>query len=69
MKSIGTVREPMSSMLNRVDDMCLSEHDREVAKAYMRKTEAVLDLIWFVGARARAAVAAAFGMGSKPVLE
>jgi len=69
MKFIGNVNEPISSMLNRVDDMCLSEHDREVAKAYMRKTEAALDLIWFVGAKTRAAVAAAFGMGSKPVLE
>ena len=28
----------------------MRERDREIAKAYMRKTEAMLDLIWFVGA-------------------
>lgn len=57
MRSINKAPEPMSSMLNRLDDTRMSEHDREIAKAYLCKIEAMLDLIWFVGARIRAAFA------------
>ena len=69
MKSMKKASEPMPSIFARFDDSPMSERDREIAKAYMRKTEAVLDVIWFVGARLRAAIAGALGMGSKPVLE
>jgi len=69
MSSINKAPEPMSSMLNRLDDTRMSERDREIAKAYMRKTEAMVDLIWFVGAKIRAALAGGLGVRSKPVLE
>ena len=69
MKSINEAPEPMSSMLKRLDDSPMRERDRQIAKAYLRKPEAMLDLIWFVGAQIRAAIAGALGMRSKPVLE
>jgi hypothetical protein len=65
MSSINKALEPMSSMLNRLDESRMSEHDREIAKAYLRKTEAMLDLIWFVGAKIRAAIAGVLGMRSR----
>lgn len=69
MSSINKAREPLSNMLARLDNSPMRERDREIAKAYMRKTEAMFDLIWFVGARIRTAIAGALGMRSKPVLE
>lgn len=54
----------MSSMLARLDASPLRERDREIAKAYMRKTEAMLDLIWFVGAAIRAAITTALARRS-----
>lgn len=69
MYSIKNAPEPTSSMLARLDDSPMRERDREIAKAYMCKTEAILDLIWFVGASVRAAIARAQGMRAKPVLE
>ena len=65
MSSIKNAPDPMSSLLARLDDSPMREHDREIAKAYMRKTEAMLDLIWFVGAAIRAAIAGALAMCSK----
>lgn len=65
MSSINKAPEPISSMLNRLDDSRMSEHDREIAKAYLCKIEAMLDLIWFVGAKIRAAIAGALGMRSR----
>lgn len=69
MSSIIKAPERMSSMLNRLDDSPMGEHDREMAKAYMLKTEAMLDVIWFVGAGIRTAIAGVLGVRSKPVLE
>ena len=64
MSSINKAPQPVSSMLVRLDAARMSEHDREIAKAYLRKTEAMLDLIWFVSAKIRAAIAGALGMRS-----
>ena len=69
MKSIKKAPEPMPSMLKRLDDACMGEHDRAIARAYLCKTEAMLDLIWFVGAKIRSAITGALGVRSKPVLE
>ena len=69
MKSVKKAPEPMSSVLARLDDMCMDEHEREMAKAYMRKTEAALELVWLAGTSIRAVVARGLGMRSKPVLE
>jgi hypothetical protein len=44
-------------MVGWLDSVQMSEHDREIAKAYLRKTETVLNLIWLAGARIRAALA------------
>ena len=46
MKSVKKASESMSSMLARLDDTYMNEHEREMAKAYMRKTEAALELVW-----------------------
>lgn len=69
MTSIRKASEPMSSMLARLDDAHMNEHEREIAKAYLRKTEAVLDLVWLASATIRAAIARGLGMRSKPVPE
>jgi hypothetical protein len=57
MKSLKEETQSGSSMLGWLDSVQMSEHDREIAKAYLRKTEAVIDLIWLTGARIRAALA------------
>ncbi len=64
MKSVKKAPKPMSSLLARLDDSPMRERDREIAKAYMRKTDAMLDLIWFVGATIRAATTAALSRRS-----
>ncbi len=69
MKSIEKASEPMSSMLARLDDTYMNEHERELAKAYLRKTDAVLEVIWLAGTGIRAAIGRGLGMRSKPVLE
>ena len=69
MKSDKKAPEPMSSMLARLDHTHMNEHEREMAKGYLRKTDAVLELVWLVGAAIRAAIARSLGMRSKPVLE
>ena len=69
MKSIKKTPEPMPSMLKRLDDACMGEHDRAIAKAYLCKTEAMLDLIWFVVGKIRVAIAGTLEVRSKPVLE
>jgi hypothetical protein len=45
------------SVVDRLNGVRLSEHDREIAKAYLRKTEAMCDFIWLAGARIRAVFA------------
>ena len=57
MRSMNTETQSGSSMVSWLDSVQMSEHDREIAKAYLRKTETMLDLIWLAGARIRAAVA------------
>ena len=69
MRAIKKAPEPLSSRLDRLDHSPMRERDREIAKAYLYKTEVMLDLIWLVGAKIRAAIAGALGMRSKPVLE
>jgi len=53
----NTRAEP--SMMAWLDRVQLSDRDREMAKAYLRSSEAVLDLIWLAGARIRAMFARA----------
>lgn len=65
MSSINKAREPLSSMLARLDNSPMRERDREIAKAYMHKTEAMLDLIGFVSTKIRAAITGALSMRSK----
>lgn len=65
MKTVNRAPEPMSSIFSRLDGVRMSEPDRDIAKAYLRKTEAVLDLIWLAGARIRAAIVRTPGMRSK----
>lgn len=57
MKSTNNETQSGSSMVGWLDSVRMSEHDREIAKAYLRKTETVLNLIWLAGARIRAALA------------
>jgi len=57
MKSRNNELQSSSSMVGWLDSVQMSEHDREIAKAYLRKTETVLNLIWLAGARIRAALA------------
>ena len=51
--------EPQSrwSMVGWLDSVQMSEHDRAIAKAYLRKTEAMCDFIWLAAARIRAVFA------------
>jgi hypothetical protein len=57
MKSLNNELQSSSSMVGWLDSVQMSEHDREIAKAYLRKTETVLNLIWLASARIRAALA------------
>ena len=57
MRSTNTVPEPRSSIPSGLGGMQTSEQDREITKEYPRRIEAVLDLIWLVGAIIRAAFA------------
>jgi hypothetical protein len=57
MKSMNNDAQSSSSMVSWLDRVQMSEHDREIAKAYLRKTESVLNVIWLAGARIRAAFA------------
>lgn len=65
MSYMNKTPEPMSSMLARIDNSLMRARDREIAKAYMRKTEAILDLIGFVSTKTRAAITGALGMRSR----
>ena len=56
MKSMNNKPKSGSSMVSWLDSVQMSEHDREIAKAYLRKTETALNLIWLAGARIRAAL-------------
>jgi hypothetical protein len=57
MKSMSNNTQPGSSMVGWLDGVQMSEHDRKMAKAYLRKTESILNLIWLAGARIRTALA------------
>lgn len=57
MKSMNNEAQSSSSIVGWLDRVQMSEHDREIAKAYLRKTEALIDLIWLAGARIRATLA------------
>jgi hypothetical protein len=52
MKSINKETRPGSSV-GWLDGVQMSEQDRGIAKAYLRKTEAIFDLVWLAGARIR----------------
>jgi hypothetical protein len=53
MTSIDNEKRAEPSMVAWLDRVQLSDRDREMAKAYLRSSEALLDLIWLVGARIR----------------
>jgi len=53
MKSLN-VESQSGSMVGWLDRVQMSKPDRKVAEAYLRKTEALFDLLWFVSARIRA---------------
>jgi hypothetical protein len=57
MNSMNNEPQSGSSMVGWLDSVQMSEHDREIAKAYLRKTETVLNLIWLAGTKIRAALA------------
>jgi hypothetical protein len=52
MKSINKETQPGSSV-GWLDGVQMSEQDRRIAKAYLRKTETMFDLVWLAGARIR----------------
>lgn len=52
MKSIKKETQPGSSV-GWLDCVQMSEQDRRIAKAYLRKAEAMVDLVWLAGARIR----------------
>jgi hypothetical protein len=52
MKSINKETQPGSSV-GWLDGVQMSKQDRRIAKAYLRKTEAIFDLVWLAGARIR----------------
>lgn len=43
-------------MVNRLDDVRMSEQKREIAKAYVRKVEAMLDFIWLAAGKIGSAI-------------
>lgn len=51
--------EPQSgwSIVDWLDSVQMSEHDRAIAKAYLRRTETMCDFIWLTAARIRAVFA------------
>lgn len=57
MRPMNNAAAPRSSVSTRLDGVQLSEHDRDIAKAYLSKTEVVIDLLWLAGAAIRAAFA------------
>jgi hypothetical protein len=57
MGSINKVVARKPSIVTWLDAVQMSEADRKIAKAYLCKTEAVLDLLWLTGAKIRAAFA------------
>jgi len=54
MKSIN--KTGASSLVNRLDDVHMSQPAREIAKAYVRMTEGALDTVWLAAAKIRAAI-------------
>jgi hypothetical protein len=54
MKSIN--KTGASSLVNRLDDVQMSQPAREMAKAYVGMTEGALDVVWLAAAKIRAAV-------------
>ena len=54
MRSIDQHTQAETSMVAWLDRVHLSDRDREMARAYLRGSEALLDLIWLAGARIRA---------------
>jgi len=55
MTSAIEVLERTPSMVDWLDDVRMSAPEREIAKAYVRKSEALLDAIWSGAARVQAA--------------
>ena len=59
MKPLRNQTQPGSSMVDWLDRVQMSAHDRKIAKAYLRKTEAMWDFIWLASASIRAVFAGA----------
>ena len=64
MSSTKKALHTMSIIVARLDGSPMHERDREIAKAYLHKTEAILDVIWFVGATIRTAIAGVLAIRS-----
>jgi len=64
MRSIDKDEQAGSSMVGWLNSVRMSEADRVIAKAYARKTEAMLDLIWLAGAKIRAVFARGAATGA-----
>lgn len=54
MTSAVKVLERTPSMVDRLDGVRMIASEREIAKAYVRKSEALLDAIWSGAARVQA---------------
>ncbi len=64
MKSIN--KTGAASLINRLDDVHMSQPAREMAKAYVRMTEGALDTIWLAATKIRFVMT--LGRASKRVL-
>jgi len=53
MKTIRNEIQTQSNVMSALEGVRMSAQERKIAKAYLQKTEAVLDLIWFVSAKIR----------------
>ncbi|MBI2319122.1 MAG: hypothetical protein HYU75_19525 [Betaproteobacteria bacterium] len=58
-----------SSMVNRLDEVRMSQRERKSAKAYLRKIEGMLDLFWLAGATIGSAIAWVAGRRTKTASE
>jgi hypothetical protein len=53
MKSLKVESQP-GSIVSWLDGVQMSKPDRKIAQEYLRKTEALVDFLWLVGAGIRA---------------
>lgn len=53
MKSLRNEAPVQLNVASVLDDVCMSAQERKIAKDYLQKTEAALDLIWLASAKIR----------------